>query len=88
MKQKYSRVSRLLGTCYSAKGNKREMDILVYKQPSKIVKRYLYVIPIYGNVSGRQIKALWAFVCVRVGVANFLGQSTDIDETNTFQLKF
>jgi len=35
-----------------------------------------------------QILALWAFLSVRVGAANFFDQSICIDETNKFELKF
>jgi len=50
--------------------------------------RHLPAISIYGYVSVRQNYALWAFMGVGVGVANYyFGQSIGIDETNTFQLK-
>jgi len=51
--ERFSRVSRISYTRYSAEGSKREMEI--YKQQSGIVKRHLCAISIYGNVGGRQI---------------------------------
>jgi len=45
---------------------------------NRIVSRALSFLPI----------PLGRFVGVRVGVANFLSQSIDIDETNKFQLQF
>jgi len=38
----------------------------IFKKQNEIVKRYLPAISIYGNVGGRQIKALCAFMGVRV----------------------